>query len=110
MSALVRLPALFGASRRAWIRVGLATLALGMTGAFNATVSLAADDKAGASGATKDDGLGEMPQDRHGVNARLLDRLAAKDSPENHFHLVEASNHVFRQLIELVFHPYLIIC
>jgi outer membrane receptor protein involved in Fe transport len=42
------------------IRVGLATLALGLTGAFNATVSLAADDKAAASGATKDDSLVEI--------------------------------------------------
>jgi len=31
-----------------------------MSGVFNATVSCAADDKAGASGATKDDGLGEI--------------------------------------------------
>src|SRR5882672_253568 len=37
-----------------------------------------------------------MPQDRHGVNAWLLDRLAAKDSPENHFHLVEAGTHAKR--------------
>src|SRR5262249_61674157 len=32
-----------------------------------------------------------MPQDCHRVNARLLDRLATNYSPENHFHLVEAS-------------------
>ena len=31
-----------------------------------------------------------------GLNTRLLDRLAAKDSPENHFHLVEASTHAKR--------------
>src|ERR1700728_1210734 len=49
MSALVRLPAQLGASRRVWLRVGLATLALGMTGAFEATVSLAADEQAGTS-------------------------------------------------------------
>jgi outer membrane receptor protein involved in Fe transport len=42
------------------IRVGLATLALGLTGAFNATVSLAADEKPTASGATKDDSLVEI--------------------------------------------------
>jgi iron complex outermembrane recepter protein len=49
MSALVRLPAQLRASRRVWLRVGLATLALGMTGAFEATVSLAADEQAGTS-------------------------------------------------------------
>src|SRR5262252_5399407 len=38
-----------------------------------------------------------MPQDHHGVNAWLLDRLAAKDSPENHFHLVEAGAHAKRR-------------
>src|SRR5215471_12888478 len=37
-----------------------------------------------------------MAQNRHWVNARLLDRLAAKDSPENHFHLVEAGAHTKR--------------
>ena len=37
-----------------------------------------------------------MPQDRHGVNAWLFDRLAANDLPENHFHLVEASTHAKR--------------
>src|SRR5258707_150781 len=60
MSDMVRLPALAGAGRGVGIAVGLATLALGMSGVFNATVSCAADDKAGASGATKDDGLGEI--------------------------------------------------
>ena len=60
MSALVRLPALFGASRRAWIRVGLATLALGMTGAFNATVSLAADEKADSTNSGKSDEITEI--------------------------------------------------
>src|SRR3984893_9595236 len=60
MSALVRLPALFGASRRAWIRVGLATLALGMTGAFNATVSLAADEKADSTSNNKSDEITEI--------------------------------------------------
>ena len=49
MSELISLPALSRAGRRMGIRVGLATLALGLTGAFNATVSLAADEKAAAS-------------------------------------------------------------
>jgi outer membrane receptor for ferric coprogen and ferric-rhodotorulic acid len=54
MSELVRLPALSRAGRGDWIRAGLATLALGMTGAFNATVSLAADDKPAASAVDTD--------------------------------------------------------
>jgi iron complex outermembrane recepter protein len=58
MSELMSLPALSRAGRRMGIRVGLATLALGLTGAFNATVSLAADEK--ATGATKDDSLVEI--------------------------------------------------
>src|SRR6202171_1593546 len=58
MSELISLPALSRAGRRMGIRVGLATLALGLTGAFNATVSLAADEK--AAGATKDDSLVEI--------------------------------------------------
>src|SRR5215471_20265782 len=37
-----------------------------------------------------------MAQNRHWVNARLLDRLAAKDSPENHFRLIEAGAHAKR--------------
>src|SRR5215470_8591647 len=37
-----------------------------------------------------------MPQDCHRVNARLLDRTATKDSPENHFYLVEAGAHAKR--------------
>src|SRR5258708_34378446 len=57
MSEPRSLPALSRAGRRMGIRVGLATLALGLTGAFNAAVSLAADEKAAASGATKDDSL-----------------------------------------------------
>src|ERR1035437_5921039 len=48
MKELVRLPALLRAGRGGWIRVGLATLTLGTTGAFNATVSFAAADKAAA--------------------------------------------------------------
>src|SRR5260221_11921273 len=60
MSEPRSLPALSRAGRRMGIRVGLATLALGLTGAFNATVSLAADEKAAASGATKDDSLVEI--------------------------------------------------
>ena len=60
MSDMVRQPAQAGVGRGVGIGVGLAALALGMSGVFNATVSLAADDKAGASGATKDDGLGEI--------------------------------------------------
>jgi iron complex outermembrane receptor protein len=60
MSELISLPALSRAGRRIGIRVGLATLALGLTGAFNATVSLAADEKATASGAAKDDSLVEI--------------------------------------------------
>jgi outer membrane receptor protein involved in Fe transport len=42
------------------IRVGLATVVLGLTGAFNASISLAADENAAASGATKDDSLVEI--------------------------------------------------
>src|SRR5258708_34348135 len=49
MSEMVRLPARLWVGRGVGRRVGLATLALGMTGVFNATVSLAADDKAAAS-------------------------------------------------------------
>src|SRR5260221_4163846 len=60
MRELIRLPALSRAGRRMGIRVGLSTLALGLTGAFNATVSLAADEKAIASGATKDESLVEI--------------------------------------------------
>src|SRR5229473_4567628 len=60
MSELMSLPALSRAGRRMGIRVGLATLALGLTGAFNATVSLAADEKAAASGATPDNNLVEI--------------------------------------------------
>src|ERR1700736_1020220 len=61
MSELVRLPALLRAGRGVGIRVGLATLALGMTGVFNATVSLAADDKAAApAGSSNVDALEEL--------------------------------------------------
>src|SRR5258706_1206176 len=60
MSEPISLPALSRAGRRMGIRVGLATLALGLTGAFNAAVSLAADEKAIASGATKDESLVEI--------------------------------------------------
>jgi iron complex outermembrane receptor protein len=60
MSEPMSLPALSRAGRRMGIRLGLATLALGLTGAFNATVSLAADEKAAASGPTKDDSLVEI--------------------------------------------------
>src|SRR5450631_4506302 len=60
MSELIRLPALSRAGLRVGIRVGLAALALGLTGAFNATVSLAADENAAASGPTKDDSLVEI--------------------------------------------------
>src|SRR6202166_5454937 len=49
MSALVRLPAPLRVGRGVRMRVGLATLALGMTGAFTATASFAADEKSGAS-------------------------------------------------------------
>jgi iron complex outermembrane recepter protein len=60
MSELIRLPALSRAGRGVWIRVGLAALTLGLTGALDATVSLAADDKAAASGATPDNSLVEI--------------------------------------------------
>jgi iron complex outermembrane receptor protein len=61
MSELERLPALLRAGRGVWIRVGLATLALGMAGVFNATPSLAAGDKAAASSEeTPDDKLVEI--------------------------------------------------
>jgi iron complex outermembrane receptor protein len=60
MSELIRLPALSRAGLRVGVRVGLAALALGLTGALNATVSLAADEKATASGVTKDDSLVEI--------------------------------------------------
>jgi iron complex outermembrane receptor protein len=43
MSELVRPPGLFRAGRGVCIRVALATLAVGLAGAFNATVSVAAD-------------------------------------------------------------------
>ena len=59
MSELIRLSAQSRAGRGVWIRVGLAALALGLTGAFSATVSLAAD-AAAAPGATKDDSLVEI--------------------------------------------------
>jgi iron complex outermembrane receptor protein len=49
MSEMVHLPALLWVGRGVGIRVGLAILALGTTGVFNATASLAADDKAAAS-------------------------------------------------------------
>jgi len=48
MNTLLRLPALSRAGHGVWIRAALAALALGMAGAFNATVSLAADDKSAA--------------------------------------------------------------
>jgi iron complex outermembrane receptor protein len=54
MSELVRLPALLRDGRRVWIPVSLVTLAFGMTGAFNATESLAADVKAAASAGDTD--------------------------------------------------------
>jgi iron complex outermembrane recepter protein len=60
MSELISLPALSRAGRRMGIRVGLATLAVGLTGAFNASISLAGDENAAASGATKDDSLVEI--------------------------------------------------
>jgi iron complex outermembrane receptor protein len=60
MSELMSLPALSRAGRRMGIRVGLATVVLGLTGAFNASISLAADENAAASGATKDDSLVEI--------------------------------------------------
>src|ERR1700674_5473338 len=49
MSALVRLPAPLRVGRGGRMRVGLATLALVMTSAFNATAAFAADEKSGAS-------------------------------------------------------------
>src|ERR1700719_166188 len=58
MSELMSLPALSRAGRRMGIRVGVATLALRLTGAFSAAVSLAADEN--ATGATKDDSLVEI--------------------------------------------------
>jgi iron complex outermembrane receptor protein len=54
MSEMERRPGLSWADRGAGIRVGLAALALGMTGAFHATVSLAADDRAAAAASTVD--------------------------------------------------------
>jgi iron complex outermembrane receptor protein len=48
MNALVRVPALSRAGRGVCIRAALAALALGMAGAFNATASLASDDKSAA--------------------------------------------------------------
>jgi iron complex outermembrane recepter protein len=60
MSELIRLSAQSRAGRGVWIRVGLATLALGLTGAIDATVSLAAGETAVTSGATKDDSLVEI--------------------------------------------------
>jgi iron complex outermembrane receptor protein len=58
MSEKVRVPALIWAGRGAGIRVGLAILALGMTGVFNATVSLGADEKAAVSAGDTD--IGEI--------------------------------------------------
>jgi iron complex outermembrane receptor protein len=61
MSETVRLPAQLWAGRGVGIRLGLAALALGLTGVFNATVSLAADDKAAAStGDTDGNTIGEI--------------------------------------------------
>jgi iron complex outermembrane receptor protein len=59
MSVLGRLSGLSGAGRGVWVRMGLGALALGLTGAFSATVSWA-DDKAAASAATQDNGLTEI--------------------------------------------------
>jgi iron complex outermembrane receptor protein len=56
MSELILLPAPSRAGRGLWIRVGLATLALGMTGALNATMSLAADERTAASAGDTGDG------------------------------------------------------
>src|ERR1700688_208566 len=58
MSELIRLPALSRAGRGVWIRVGLATVALGLTGACTSPVSLAAAEKASAE--TPDDSLVEI--------------------------------------------------
>jgi iron complex outermembrane recepter protein len=61
MSETVRLPAQLWAGRGVGIRLGLAALALGLTGVFNATVSLAADDKAAVStGDTDGNTIGEI--------------------------------------------------
>lgn len=49
MSALVRVPAPSRVSRGVWMRVALATLALGLTGVFDATTSFAADERSVAS-------------------------------------------------------------
>src|SRR5258708_4605079 len=51
MSEMVRLPAPSGLGGGVGIRAGLAARALGMTGVFNAPVSLASDDRpAGSTG------------------------------------------------------------
>src|SRR5258708_13532737 len=49
MSEMVRLSALLRFGRGVGVRVGLAILALGVTGVFSATVTWAADDQAAAS-------------------------------------------------------------
>ena len=60
MNEMVRLPALSWAGCRVGIRVGLATLALAMTGVFHATVSSAADDKPAPAGETEGSGFDEI--------------------------------------------------
>ena len=60
MSELVRAPALSGATRGIGRRIGLATLVLGLSGAVNATVSLAVDQQAPGSTASPDSGLSEI--------------------------------------------------
>jgi iron complex outermembrane recepter protein len=62
MSELVRLLALSRAGRGVWIRVGLATAALAMTGAFNASVALGADSgsSANTTSASDSDNLEEI--------------------------------------------------
>ncbi|MDB6086617.1 MAG: hypothetical protein JWN43_4498, partial [Gammaproteobacteria bacterium] len=60
MSELQRLPAPRRAGRGVWLRAGLATVALGMTGAFGANSSLAADQKAAPSAADTDNNFEEI--------------------------------------------------
>ena len=60
MSEMVRLLASLRAGRGVGIRVGLATVALGMTGAFNATISSAADVKAAAAAGDTDANIDEI--------------------------------------------------
>ncbi|HEY4444675.1 MAG TPA: TonB-dependent receptor [Steroidobacteraceae bacterium] len=60
MSEMVRLLASLRAGRGVGIRVGLATVALGITGAFNATVSSAADVKAAAAAGDTDANIDEI--------------------------------------------------